>query len=172
MNMHGHEQNRFDQLLAQAADDTLAPAQRAELDAHLLTCDACRARLAEQRDARAILMARAVLPVRDLSAGIRSLLEAERPWIDRLNINWRVWSLRVAPVAAALAIVAVMLVRAVDTASTSDATVAATTESSSSVASALWNGEASDDTLLTVLLHASPEEALSTSALDASGKGR
>ncbi len=155
MTMHG-----FDELIAQAADDSLSADQRRTLDAHLTLCADCRTLLAIQREMRALLMARPILPVRDLSAAIRATLEAEQPWIDRLNINWRVWSLRVAPVAAAIAVVAVLLIRAVDTTSTSD--IAATsTETPASVASALWTGDVSEDTLVTLLLHANPEDALS-----------
>ena len=161
MNMsHG-----FEHQIAQAADDALAPERRAALDTHLATCDACRALLAEQREARAWLMRRPIVPVRDLSADIRRTLEAERPWIDRLNINWRMWSLRVAPVAAALAVVAVMLVRSVDGSligtAASDASTTAATETSASVASALWSDEVSEETLLNLFLRASPEDALS-----------
>jgi len=156
MTMHG-----FDELIAQAADDSLSPDRRRELDAHLTACADCRTQLAAQREMRALLMARPILPVRDLSAAIRATLEAEQPWIDRLNINWRIWSLRVAPVAAAIAVVAVLLIRAVDTTTPND-TAAASTESSASVASALWTGDVSEDTLVTLLLHANPEDALSS----------
>ncbi|MBP6715893.1 MAG: zf-HC2 domain-containing protein [Acidobacteria bacterium] len=156
--------HNFEHQIAQAADDALAPELRRELDAHLATCDACRALLADQRDARALLMARPIVPVRDLSAAIRATLEAEQPWIDRLNINWRMWSLRVAPVATALAIVAVVLVRSGDVATTTpttDPTVASTTsDSTDSVASALWTGEVSEDTLFNLFLRARPDDAL------------
>jgi hypothetical protein len=107
------------------------------------------------------------MPVRDLSAQIRATLEAEQPWIDRLNINWRVWSLRVAPIAAALAIVAVVLVRSADATVqnvtlAADATVATTSDDSQSVASALWSGDVSEDTLMSLFLRANPDDALST----------
>lgn len=161
MNMSHH----FEHDIAQAADDTLTPEKRHALDAHLVICDACRTLLAAQREARAALMARPIVAVRDLSAQIRHTLEAERSWIDRLNINWRVWSLRVAPVAAALGIVAVVLVRSVDATSVpttvADATVTTTSDASASVVSALWTGEVSDDALFNLFLSASPDDALS-----------
>jgi len=154
----------FEHRIAQAADDSLAPDARVALDAHLAVCDDCRALLAAQRDARAVLMQRPIVAVRDLSAEIRRTLEAERPWIDRLNINWRVWSLRVAPVAAALAVVAVMAVQSVDTSTAlSEASNTATAgDANASVASALWTGDVSEDTLLALLLRADAEDALSS----------
>ncbi len=148
----------FEHQIAQAADESLAPELRRDLDAHLAACDDCRALFTAQRASRALLMARPIVPVRDLSAGIRRTLEAERPWIDRLNINWRVWSLRAAPVAAALVIVAVMAVRSVDT--TVEVTASAD-DSSASVASALWADDVSEDTLLSLFLNAGPDDALS-----------
>jgi predicted anti-sigma-YlaC factor YlaD len=154
--------------LAQAGDDSLAPAARRDVDAHLAACADCRAHYTAQRDARALLRARPILPVRDLSAAVRRTLEAERPWIDRLNINWRVWSLRAAPIAALLVVLAVAAVRKADTAaqaSTDTATVATVTKAtdpSASVASALWIGDVSDDTLLSLFLRANPDDALSS----------
>lgn len=147
--------------MAQAGDDSLAPAARRDVDAHLATCHDCRALYIAQREARAVLMARPIVPVRDLSAGIRRTLEAERPWIDRLNINWRLWSLRVAPVAAALVILAFAAVRTADTTLTETATVV-TTDAAASVASALWTGDVSDDTLLTLFLRANADDPLSS----------
>lgn len=157
----------FEHDIALAADDSLDADRQQRLMAHLATCDDCRALLTEQRDVRAMLMARPIVPVRDLSAQIRATLEAEQPWIDRLNINWRVWSLRVAPIAAALAIVAVVLVRSADATVqnvtlAADATVATTSDDSQSVASALWSGDVSEETLMSLFLRANPDDALST----------
>ena len=172
----------FEHEIAQAADDSLAPELRHALDAHLSVCDACRALLSEQRDARALLLARPIVPVRDLSAAIRATLEAERPWqrdaerswpldaerswIDRLNINFRVWSLGAAPVAAALVVAAVMLVRTADTsteanATSVDAASVTGTDAAAPVVSALWSGEVSEDALFNLFLRARPDDALS-----------
>jgi anti-sigma factor RsiW len=148
----------FEHQIAQAADDSLAPEFRQALDVHLETCDACRVLLAEQREIRAVLMARPVVAVRDLSAAVRAALEAERPWMDRLNINWRVWSLRVAPLAAALTLIAVLLVRSGDSGAAGGDAVAP----SHTVASALWSGEVDDDQLVSLFLQARPDDPLST----------
>jgi anti-sigma factor RsiW len=141
--------------LVRAADGSLDAADRAALDPHLASCDPCRAELDAQTSAHRALAARAIEPVRDLSAAIRATLEAERPWIERLN--WRRLSLRVAPIAAALTLAAFFLVRTTDTSATASA--AATT--GHSVASALWSGEVTDDQLLTLVLSARPDDALS-----------
>ncbi len=151
----------FEHQIAQSADDSLAPEVRQALDAHLATCEPCRALLAEQRHVRAVLAGRPVVAVRDLSAAVRATLEAERSWIDRLNINWRMWSLRVAPAAVALAAVAIMLVRSVDATSTDAAETAIVAASDASVASALWSEDVSEETLFNLFLRANPDDALS-----------
>ena len=124
--------------------------------AHLTACAVCRDQLAAQTAARRILVARPIDPARDLSAAIRATLEAERPWIEQLN--WRRLSLRVAPIAAALTLVALFLVRTADT----TATPAESTATDHTVASALYSGEVSDDQLLSLFLSARPDDALST----------
>jgi len=142
--------------LVRAADDSLEGAELAVFNAHLASCDVCRAELDAQTAARRVLAARAIVPVRDLSAAIRATLENERPWIERLN--WRRLSLRVAPIAAALTLVALFLVRTADTTPAgADAVTADPT-----VASALYSGEVSEDQLLGLLLSARPDDALST----------
>ena len=119
-------------------------------------CEECRGALDAQTSAHRALAARPILPVRDLSGAIRATLESERPWIERLN--WRRLSLRMAPIAAALTLVALFLVR------TADTTVTAVDASSAdpTVASALYSGDVSDEQLLTLFLSAQPDDALST----------
>lgn len=142
--------------IVRAADGSLDVAELAAFNAHVASCDACRTALDAQTAARRVLVARPIAPVRDLSASIRATLEAERPWIERLN--WRRLSLRVAPVAAALTLVALFLVRTADTASPAVETVA----TDPTVASALYSGEVSEEQLLSLLLSARPDDALST----------
>jgi anti-sigma factor RsiW len=144
--------------LVRAADGSLDAAELAALNAHFASCAACRAELDAQTAARRVLAARPIEPVRDLSAAIRATLETERPWIERLN--WRRLSLRVAPIAAALTLAALFLVRTADTNASAQAATAAAT--GHSVASALWSGEVTDDQLLTLVLSARPDDALST----------
>ncbi|TAK18813.1 MAG: hypothetical protein EPO35_00945 [Acidobacteria bacterium] len=139
-----------------AADASMTREERAAFDAHLASCPSCRETLEAQMIARRALAARPIAPARDLSAAVRASLEAERPWIERLN--WRRLSLRVAPIAAALTIVALLLVRTADT----TAVAADSSATDHTVASALWSGEVTDDQLLSLFLQARPDDALST----------
>lgn len=140
------------------ADGSLDDAELATVGAHLQSCAECRDQLDAQSVARRVLVARPIEPVRDLSAAIRSTLDAERPWIERLN--WRRLSLRMAPVAAALSLVALFVVRAADSADTTAAAGDSAT-AEHTVASALWSGEVTDDQLLSLFLSAHPDDALS-----------
>lgn len=139
--------------------------------AHLTGCDTCQALVEDQRAAHAMLASRPILPARDLSAAIRATLAAESSsgwlgFVDRLNINWRLWSFRVAPVAAVLAVVATLAVQSANTATApatvaSDTTTASASETGSSpVVSALWSGDVSEDTLFNLFLTARPDDAL------------
>jgi len=178
--------------LARAAElnDAAARADYPELFAHLTRCVDCQSALDAQRAARQVLAARPIIPIRDLSAAIRARLEADfapQHWFDFLN--WRVLSLRAAPVALAIVLAAFFTVRAISStaadASTSAAvsTAAANTSTSSAsasglaspasphlvstlpnnstVVSALWNDKVSDDQLMTLFLRARPDDALS-----------
>ena len=94
-------------LLAHAADGTLDGDRRAALDDHLQGCAACRDALVAQRAARALLAARPVTPVpAGFSARVMAALPERQPaptalrWLDALD--WRTWTLRLAPLAGAL----------------------------------------------------------------------
>ena len=92
-------------LLARAADGTLDAERAAGLAGHLEACADCRDALETQRAARALVAARPELPV---PAGFAARVLAALPerhtpaagWLDALN--WRAWTLRLAPVAGAL----------------------------------------------------------------------
>jgi anti-sigma factor RsiW len=92
-------------LLARRADDAdgLDAAVRAEVDAHVAGCRACQRDLGAQRDVAAWLRSR---PADRLSSQFASRLGAR---LDEASgwfgiADWRVWTLRLAPVAAALAL--------------------------------------------------------------------
>ena len=92
-------------LILRAADDVLDAAGREVLSTHLATCDPCRRSLAAQRIVKQAL---ADLPLATVSADFAARVRervASR-WIDLFD--WRVWTLRLAPVAALLAILAVL----------------------------------------------------------------
>ncbi len=92
-------------LLARAADGTLDAERAAVLAGHLDACADCREALETQSAARALVAARSELPV---PAGFAARVLAALPerhtpaagWLDALN--WRAWTLRLAPVAGAL----------------------------------------------------------------------
>jgi anti-sigma factor RsiW len=83
-----------------SVEGTIAPDAREALAAHLEICAACRTALAEQRGIKRLL---ADLPLAtvstDFAARVRQRV-APLSWLD--FVNWRAWTLRLAPVAVAL----------------------------------------------------------------------
>ena len=84
MNRHDH----FEELISASLSGDLSDAERQELDAHLDSCDACRATLASFADQRRIMAGlRHVAPPRDLGARVRSGVESgahgDVPWWRR-----------------------------------------------------------------------------------------
>jgi anti-sigma factor RsiW len=93
------------QFIARRADDgeSINTDVRARVDAHVATCEACRAALETQRRVSAVLRMR---PADRVSSGFATRLAAR---LDDASgwfgiADWRVWTLRLAPVAAALAL--------------------------------------------------------------------
>lgn len=100
-------------LLARAADGTLDPRRLATLAGHLETCPDCRAALETQRAVRAAVAARTDRPPSPgFTARVLAALPERQPaaaalgWLDALN--WRAWTLRLAPVAGALFVAAAL----------------------------------------------------------------
>lgn len=107
-------------LLVRAADETLDAGRRAAMDRHLAACAACRETLDTQRSARALLAARpdmavrpgfatrvmANLPAQDSGGALDAAAATTGDWLDLLN--WRAWTIRLAPVAATLAVAAML----------------------------------------------------------------
>ena len=84
MSRHDH----FEELISASLSGDLTDAERQELDAHLDTCNACRATLASFADQRRIMAGlRHVAPPRDLGARVRSGIESgahrDVPWWRR-----------------------------------------------------------------------------------------
>jgi anti-sigma factor RsiW len=93
------------QFIARRADDgeSIDAEVRARVDEHLAVCDSCRAALETQRNVSAVLRMR---PADRVSPGFAAQLTAR---LDDASgwfgiADWRAWTLRLAPVAAALAL--------------------------------------------------------------------
>lgn len=180
-------------LLARAADGTLDAERSTVLDRHLEGCADCRDALGAQRATRKWLAARPAAPV---PPGFATRVMAnlpdtsrrtwERPagrepvvapagWLEALN--WRAWTLRLAPVAGALFVgAAIGLGPSTEVAETgvsdySDVVTAWVAEGSdgevedpavADTLAQLWQeaAETTDDLLLDVLLATDPQAAL------------
>jgi anti-sigma factor RsiW len=92
-------------LILASVEGTLDAASRARLEAHAATCAGCRRALDEQAAVKRML---ADLPPVEVSRGfaarVRERVE-QRPWWMPAG-NWRLWTLRLAPIAALLTILA------------------------------------------------------------------
>ena len=93
-------------LLARAADGSLGTGRNPALARHLTDCAACREALAVQRAARDLLAGRPDVPAPPgFATRVMANLPRRQPpaaaaWLEVLN--WRAWTLRLAPVAGAL----------------------------------------------------------------------
>jgi anti-sigma factor RsiW len=88
-----------------ALDGALSANRRARLNEHVAACDACRRALADQTWVKNAL---AALPMATVSAGfaarVRDRIVSRHGWLD--VANWRVWTLRLAPAALVLCLLA------------------------------------------------------------------
>jgi anti-sigma factor RsiW len=154
----------YESLLVRAADGSLDAADRSRLDAHLATCNACRAALDDQRAGHEALASRPIVRAQpDFAMRVAAAIEADRSWLDRLD--FRIWTWRLAPVAAALALVAWTVVRSSATAiATSPASATGTAVSAFAgdlpVATALWDSSVSDTALLSLMMRANADDRL------------
>jgi anti-sigma factor RsiW len=141
-------------LLAAAADGLLDADRRARLDLHLAGCDGCRAALDDQRQVAEILasaVAEEVSPV--FLDRVNSRIDQADDWLEVLD--YRRWTLRLAPIAATLALVALLGIgiRASSTPSTSAQAASGQTSSTFTPASAAdWNRDVSADALVEAAL--------------------
>jgi len=157
-------------LLARAADGAPVDSDTARLDAHLATCPSCREALAGQRAMRELLQAYPVQGARlgfdsRVMAAVRAEAEGRaRSWID--SLDFRRWTWRLVPVAAALALtVAVVAERDSAIYETTDETsiISETTDDDGlPVSSALWSESVSESSLLSLMLTASADDTLGT----------
>jgi len=149
---------RFEPLLARAADEALEAAERATLETHLATCDACREALVVQRAVRGQLASRPAVHARaGFARSVMAAVEHESSWLDRFD--FRQWTWRLTPIAAALLLAVWAGVPSGQSAATAVDT-AETVDADAPVSSALWDESISDLSLLSLMLRASPDEGL------------
>jgi hypothetical protein len=145
-------------LLARRADDAdaLDATLRAAVDAHVAGCRACRVELEAQRDVAAWLRAR---PSDRLSPQFATRLAARLDdasgWFGLAD--WRAWTLRLAPVAAALALATYLGFGASQTAVVSDDWSTATLDDSN--VSVLLESDVTADAVVETMLAGEPPAA-------------
>ena len=155
-------------LLVRAAEGSLPPAEQARMDAHLNHCASCREAFADQRAMRELLQSHPVQGARlgfdtRVMAAIRAEAEA-RPgsWLD--NLDFRRWTLRLVPVAAALALASIVVSQSDTTsalAGDETTVVASNSADDLPVSSALWSESVSGSSLLSLMLTANADDTLS-----------
>lgn len=163
MNQAGTFHPEFERLIVRAADGLLDAMERGTLDRHLATCDSCREALAAQTLARTSLQSR---PPIEASAAfyarVRSSLRSPASWLD--SLDFRRWTWRLVPVAAALVIAVVSFagwsMRAGNGPSAAEIQTISTA-SDQPVSSALWSSSLSDDSVISLMLRANADDALS-----------
>ncbi len=133
------------------------------LERHLEQCETCRETLGAQRRVAVLLSSRPVAeaPV-GFSGRVMTNLEPVPGWLDTLN--WRVWTFRLAPVAAALMVVAALgfgPTEAAEPMEFSDLVAEWVVDEDAEglpAFSLLWREEVTDDALLEAVLTADPDE--------------
>ena len=154
-------------LLVRAAEGTLSAPDEVRLNAHLRQCESCRAALADQRAMRELLRK---LPVEGAQLGfdtrVMAAIRAEAGgragnWLG--SLDFRRWTWRLVPVAAALAIAAVTVRQTDPTAGQAgdETAVSADVTDSLPVSSALWSESVSESSLLSLMLTANADDTLS-----------
>ncbi len=146
-------------------DGRLDARQRAEVEAHMAACDACRKAAAIQNQVASVLASRPDAPVS------RSFLERVQESIDRdpgwfAIADWRRLTLRLAPVAALLLVAGgfsverttrqtppVSLADVVETWATGDS-------EEPPAPTVLWQAGISDDSVMMTVLAASPDDTI------------
>ena len=152
-----------ERLVLRRLEGRLAADEGRRLERHLQQCETCRETLEAHRRVAAVLSSRPMAEVpQGFADRVMANIEPAPGWLDALN--WRLWTFRLAPVAAALMAVAVL--------GFGPTVAAAPLEFSDLVAewvveegaeglpafSLLWQEEVTDDTLLEAVLTADPDE--------------
>ena len=135
-------------IVRRAEDAALDMVLAAELDRHLEGCAACREVLAAQSAVAATLRSRPADRVSPgFSARLASRLDERTDFFD--SIDWRAWTFRLTPVAAALALGAYLTTAEADRTSTIDDWAAPT---GGSVSSLLQDEGVTSESLLEQML--------------------
>lgn len=147
-------------LLVRAAEGALEADARHRLEAHTRTCTACRDALAAQIEARAILADRPALAApAALRARVRAALDTGQvpraPWLA--GADFRRWTWRLVPVAAALIVGAVY---GVEHSATAVPAGAAASIGELPVSAALYSTDVTDTSMLSLLLQANADDTL------------
>lgn len=144
-------------LLAAAADGALDDPRRARLDAHLAACASCRAALDDQRQVAAILASAVLDEVSPaFLARVNNRIDGADDWLE--IVDFRAWTLRLAPIAATLALIAVLGIgaRASSSSSSSSSSSPATATTTASTFSpsnaADWDRDVPPNALLEAAL--------------------
>jgi anti-sigma factor RsiW len=148
-----------ERLIARAADGAqISDADRRRLDAHLETCAACRDELDAQRAVAQVLRRRTESAAyANFSARVAARIERDgAPGFLELA-NWRAWTVGLAPVAAALVLLAYLGIGSATTGSTSAETTATfeswvSASAGSTPAAVFLQPSASGDQLLETVL--------------------
>ena len=138
-----------ERLIVRRADGaSLDPSSAAALDRQLEGCAACRDALAAQTAVAAALRSRPADGVSPgFSARLASRLDERTDFFD--FIDWRAWTIRLTPVAAALALVAYLTIAETDRTTTIDDWAAPT---GGTVSSLLQDEGVTSDSLLEQML--------------------
>jgi hypothetical protein len=139
-------------LIARLADGASLEQESAHaLDGHLSACAACRALLDEQRLVLSVLRSR---PAENVSPAFASRLAARLD--DEIGFfgiaDWRAWTFRLAPAAAAAALVAVLLSSQGTAAPISLEEWAVSNADTTSRATLLWDSDTTADAVLETML--------------------
>ena len=134
-----------------------------EVSDHLSSCADCRAAMEDHRRVMSVLTTRPDAPVPlGFATRVVATLGSDQGWLDALN--WRLWTYRLAPVAAALLLVSVLTLAPatsrtpMEFAQLVDEWAADDNADAVPMFSVFWQQDMSEDELLETVLTADPDE--------------
>lgn len=152
----------FAALLVQEADGMLDATEHVRLELHLRDCSSCRAELDTQRTVRAVLRSRAAAPVpARFEEQLAPRLTRRASWLPVLD--WRRWTLALAPVPVILLVVLATGVPGAEPASSATVRWQAWEEATgpnAPVSSIVWQPGMNEESIFVAALTARPRETL------------